>query len=91
MIKTAYTPPKRTLIARFFADTCGAVVVDWVILTAAIAGISIAVASVASDGLQNSSRDIKRCMKIQGKMWTKDNNATYQKRLKRIKRRCAKL
>lgn len=91
MIKNKYKMQKPNILTRFIRDTRGTVVIDWVILTAAIIGVTIAVTTVTSAGLQNSSRDIKRCMKIQGKMWTKDNGATYKKRLKRIKRRCAKL
>ncbi|WP_281856769.1 Flp family type IVb pilin [Litoreibacter halocynthiae] len=83
-------PPRRT-ISRFLRDTSGAVVVDWVLLTAAIAGISMAVATTINTGMENASTDIKRCMKIQGKMWTRDNGDDYARRMKRIKNRCSKL
>jgi len=66
-------------------------VVDWVLLTAAIAGISIAVGTTINTGMENAATDLKRCMKIQGNIWTKDNKADYAKRMKRIKNRCSKL
>ena len=81
----------RSAIARFLEDTSGAVLVDWIVLTAAVAGIGIAVITTTASGVENAATDLKRCMKIQGNIWTKDNKADYAKRMKRIKKRCGKL
>ena len=91
MILDSIPAHRRGALARFLRDTSGAVVVDWVLLTAAIAGIAMAVATTVNTGMENASTDIKRCMKIQGKMWTNDNGDDYAKRMKRIKNRCSKL
>ncbi|SFR44668.1 hypothetical protein [Litoreibacter janthinus] len=87
---TQFTALRRA-VARFSKDTSGSAVVDWVLLTAAIAGISIAVGTTINTGMENASTDIKRCMKIQGNLWTKDNGDDYAKRMKRIENRCSKL
>lgn len=42
----------------FIASEEGAVTVDWVVLTAAIVGLGLAVATVVSGGMQNLSGDI---------------------------------
>ena len=42
----------------FAANESGAVTVDWVVLTAAIVGLGLAVMSVVSGGIQNLSQDI---------------------------------
>ncbi|RLJ58970.1 Flp pilus assembly pilin Flp [Litoreibacter meonggei] len=91
MIRTLTTNKTRGALARFLRDTSGAAVVDWVLLTAAVAGISMAVGTTINTGMENASSDIKRCMKIQGKMWTRDNGDDYARRMKRIKNRCSKL
>lgn len=46
------------ILAKFAADDSGAVTVDWVVLTAAIVGVGIAVSTSISDGLQDLSGDI---------------------------------
>ncbi|EPX81334.1 hypothetical protein [Litoreibacter arenae] len=81
----------RHMLTDFLRNTSGSAVVDWVVLTAAIAGVGVAVASVVNPGVDNASNDIKRCMKIQGKMWTNDNGDDYARRLARMKRRCGNL
>lgn len=45
-------------IKSFFANESGAVTVDWVVLTAALVGLGIAVMSVVSGGVENLSTDI---------------------------------
>ncbi len=40
------------MIKNFAADESGAVTVDWVVLTAAIVGLGLAVMSVVSDGTE---------------------------------------
>lgn len=46
------------LFAQFANDESGAVTVDWVVLTAAIVGIAIAVIALISGGIQNASNGI---------------------------------
>ncbi len=47
------------LFKNFFADESGAVTVDWVVLTAAIVGLGIAVMTTVSGGLQDLSGEIE--------------------------------
>jgi len=47
-----------TLFKNFKNDESGAVTVDWVVLTAAIVGLGIAVLAAVSDGISNLSDDI---------------------------------
>ncbi len=44
--------------ARFRRDQSGAVTVDWVVLTAALVGIAVALVSTISDGLDTASTAI---------------------------------
>ncbi len=46
------------LINAFLNDESGAVTVDWVVLTAAIVGLGLAVMAVISGGLEDVSGDI---------------------------------
>ena len=46
------------LFTKFANDESGAVTVDWVVLTAAIVGIAIAVITLISGGIQNASNGI---------------------------------
>ncbi len=46
----------------FRNDESGAVTVDWVVLTAAIVGLGIAVYGVVSGGIQDLSQDIDNQM-----------------------------
>ncbi len=46
------------LIKNFTADESGAVTVDWVVLTAALVGLGLAVMGVVSGGLESLSGDI---------------------------------
>ena len=46
------------LFNQFFADESGAVTVDWVVLTAAIVGLGIAVLASVSGGTTNLAGDI---------------------------------
>ena len=45
-------------IKNFFADEDGAVTVDWVVLTAALVGLGIAVLAAVETGLDDLSNDI---------------------------------
>jgi Flp pilus assembly pilin Flp len=44
---------------KFLSDESGAVTVDWVVLTAALVGLGLAVMSVISTGLEDLSGDIQ--------------------------------
>jgi Flp pilus assembly pilin Flp len=46
------------LIKNFAKSESGAVTVDWVVLTAAIVGLGLAVMAVVSGGVEDLSRDI---------------------------------
>ncbi|SFI88022.1 hypothetical protein [Jannaschia pohangensis] len=46
------------MIKTFAADEAGAVTVDWVVLTAALVGLGLAVMGVVSNGIENLSTDI---------------------------------
>ena len=46
------------LFTKFANDESGAVTVDWVVLTAAIVGIAIAVITLISGGIQSASNGI---------------------------------
>ena len=46
------------LFTKFANDESGAVTVDWVVLTAAIVGIAIAVITLISSGIENAANGI---------------------------------
>jgi len=48
----------KNIIAKFYNDEDGAVTVDWVVLTAAIVGLGIAVLASVRGGVQDLSGDI---------------------------------
>jgi Flp pilus assembly pilin Flp len=54
------------LAKNFKNDESGAVTVDWVVLTAAIVGLGIAVLAAVSDGVENLSDDIDGQLSGQG-------------------------
>ena len=54
------------LFKNFKNDESGAVTVDWVVLTAAIVGLGIAVLATVSSGVQNLSGDINTQLSSQG-------------------------
>ena len=49
-------------IKNFIAAEDGAVTVDWVVLTAALVGLGLAVISVVSGGMENLSNDIGQAL-----------------------------
>ncbi|MGR3292151.1 MAG: hypothetical protein ACU0C9_13285 [Paracoccaceae bacterium] len=49
----------KTCIAKFYADDAGAVTVDWVVITAAIVGLGIAVMTSVSGGATDLADDIE--------------------------------
>jgi len=54
------------LFKNFVADESGAVTVDWVVLTAAIVGLGIAVMASVRGGLEDLSGDIENQLTTQG-------------------------
>ena len=55
------TPAKENIMIQFLKfinDESGAVTVDWVVLTAAIVGIALAVIALISSGIQDASNGI---------------------------------
>lgn len=48
-----------TFLAQFFCDEDGAITVDWVVLTAALLGISIVVMIAISDNIGDASSHIE--------------------------------
>ena len=50
------------LIKNFASDESGAVTVDWVVLTAALVGLGLAVMSVVSGGVEDLSTDINSAL-----------------------------
>ena len=54
------------LIKSFRKDEDGAVTVDWVVLTAAIVGLGIAVLAAVSSGVEDLSGDISNQLSAQG-------------------------
>ena len=46
------------LLKRFASDESGAVTVDWVVITAAIVGLGIAVLATVTGGVSNVAEDI---------------------------------
>jgi Flp pilus assembly pilin Flp len=47
-----HTMKLKNLIKKFFNDEAGAVTVDWVVLTAAIAGLGMVVMSTVGNGIE---------------------------------------
>lgn len=48
----------KAMIQNFASNESGAVTVDWVVLTAALVGLGLAVMAVVSGGVENLSTDI---------------------------------
>ncbi|MBV1903394.1 MAG: hypothetical protein KUG58_07150 [Marinosulfonomonas sp.] len=51
---------------KFLNDESGAVTVDWVVLTAAIVGLGIAVLASVSDGITDLSDDVSESLEHMG-------------------------
>jgi Flp pilus assembly pilin Flp len=54
-----------TNLRNFVSGESGAVTVDWVVLTAAIVGLGLAVMAVVSSGVENLSGDINTQLRAQ--------------------------
>ncbi len=84
----------RTTFSRFRRSQDGAVTVDWVVLTAAIVGLSAAVLSQVAEGAETASDKVARCMRITGNQVLRDqstDNRSYEWRLARAQRNCGRL
>jgi len=80
---------RAVLFARFRDDQNAAVTVDWVVLVAAAIVLgAVAISTVGSATMTNSGVTAK-CLKIQGKLISKD--ISYEKQLKRMRKRCGRL
>jgi hypothetical protein len=49
-------------VREFFSDDCGAVTVDWVVMTAAVVGLGLAVMTVVSGGVEDLSDDTRQAL-----------------------------
>ena len=65
-------------IKNFAADESGAVTVDWVVLTAALVGLGLAVMAVVSGGVQDLAQDIDTQLVGQGIDTTFDDAGALQ-------------
>ena len=79
---------------RFRRDDAGAVTVDWIVLTAALVGLGIAVLTSVANGATEMSDDVKRCMRITGNQLLRDHSASnrsWEWRLARAQRNCGRI
>jgi len=66
------------MIKNFASSESGAVTVDWVVLTAAIVGLGLAVMAVVSGGVENLSNDIGQTLADTDPLTNPfDNNVTF--------------
>ncbi|MDB4214058.1 hypothetical protein N9741_04275 [Octadecabacter sp.] len=75
-------------MSKFRTDECGAVTVDWVVLTAGIVGLSIAVLASVGRSAADSGDDVALCQKRMGNIMARDHR-TYQQNMRAVQRRCA--
>jgi Flp pilus assembly pilin Flp len=54
------------MLKNFIANESGAVTVDWVVLTAALVGLGLAVMTVVSSGVESLSTDIDEELSTMG-------------------------
>ncbi|AKS47378.1 hypothetical protein SAMN05444287_2979 [Octadecabacter temperatus] len=81
-------------ISKFRRSEDGAVTVDWVVLTAALVGLSIAILSQVATGAETASDKIARCSRIVGNQLLRDQSTdarSYEWRLARAQRNCGRL
>lgn len=84
----------RTKFTQFRRSEDGAVTVDWVVLTAAIVGLSVAILSQVAVGTTTASEKMEDCARIIGNQLVRDHNAnrrSYGWRLERAQRNCGRL
>ncbi len=73
----------------FWRDEVGATTVEFVVVTAMVVGLAVAVTAAIATGAQQGAERIEKCMEIQGKLLQKD--LSYEQQLKRMQKRCAKI
>ena len=66
------------MIKNFASNESGAVTVDWVVLTAALVGLGLAVMAVVSGGVQDLSQDMDTQLVGQGIDTTFDGTGALQ-------------
>ena len=76
-------------LARFKRDDDGAVTVDFVVLTAALVSLAIAVAQPIGETAEGEAIAMKKCMRVLGNQMAYDTRSLTQK-FNRTQRRCAK-
>jgi hypothetical protein len=78
---------------QFHKDTSGAITVDWVVLTAAIVGLAVAVIGTIVKGTEDLSADASRCLKITGNQLfnSKRVERSHEWRMARAQRNCGRL
>ncbi len=82
------------LFSKFRHSEDGAVTVDWIVLTAAIVGLSIAVLTQVAEGATTASDKVARCSRIVGNQLLRDQSTdtrSYEWRLARAQRNCGRI
>ncbi len=85
----AFAPPRRftAVLRRFFADDAGAVTVDFVVITAAIVGLTIAVTASIASGADDLADAQARCMnRIAANM--QNENLSFETKMTRMRNQC---
>lgn len=88
------SPKCLSFLRRFRADTSGAITVDWVVLTAAIVGLAIAILTNVASSTVALSDKAERCTRIIGNQVLRDQAADHRSwewRLARAQRNCGRL
>ena len=62
----------------FCSDQSGAVTVDWVVLTAALVGLGLAVMSIVSGGIEELSDDISNALETTNPLTDPFDNTTQR-------------
>lgn len=76
-------------IRGFLRDELGATTVEFVLLTAMVVSLTMAVMLSITNGAEATASRLSQCMEIQGRLMAKD--LTQEQRLKRLQRRCGRL
>jgi len=81
-------------LSNFRHSEDGAVTVDWIVLTAAIVGLGLAVLTSVALGAETASAKLERCSRIVGNQLLRDQSTdtrSYEWRLARAQRNCGRL
>lgn len=79
----------RDFYRTFAADDGGAVTVDWVVLTAALVGLSIAVLMNVASGVQDLGDNVDNCLSYDLPTLMTDDSLSFDRKLKRMERWCS--